>query len=80
MVMMVRPLHRLVPCQENQHRLRQFHHADLPEHVDDLRRRVMGVGADVQQDSDSRSGHKPLILKDFKCSVFVMERISLQVK
>ena len=50
MRMVARSSRRLVPGQGNQHRLRQRFHARLPQHVDDLRRRVVGVGADVEQD------------------------------
>src|SRR5262249_8120954 len=49
MRMVARPSRRLVPGQGNQHRLRQAFHTRLPQHVDDLRRRVVGAGADVQQ-------------------------------
>jgi hypothetical protein len=39
-----------MPGQGDQHRFRQLVHAHLPEHVDDLRRRVVSVGADMEQD------------------------------
>jgi hypothetical protein len=45
--MIARSSPRLEPGQGNQHRFREFFHADLPKHIDDLSRRVSGVGANV---------------------------------
>jgi hypothetical protein len=39
-----------VPGQRNPHRFRQQARTDLPQHVDDMRRRVVGGCADVEED------------------------------